>query len=68
MGSKGVGLGAAVGQRNHRNPRHPVKLACLMTRVGAPPGDTSSVGSVIADLSFRADEITAATDFLFSGY
>ncbi|MFN7009042.1 MAG: CcdB family protein [Allorhizobium sp.] len=28
----------------------------------------SAVGPSIADLSNRADEITAATDFLFSGY
>lgn len=35
-------------------------------RLSALPA--SEIGSVIADLSNRADEITAATDFLFSGY
>lgn len=51
------------------NPRHIIdgeSFAMLTQFITTVP--TSVIGPSIADLSHKADEITAATDFLFQGF
>ncbi len=42
------------------------KYVMATQRLSALP--TSEIGALVADLSHRSDEITAATDFLFQGF
>ncbi|KPF47449.1 CcdB family protein [Rhizobium sp. AAP43] len=62
-------LGDVATQIPHLNPRFTVDgegFAMLTQFISTVPA--SEIGPSIANLSHKADEITAATDFLFQGF
>ncbi|MGE6739712.1 CcdB family protein [Allorhizobium pseudoryzae] len=56
----------SIGRMNPRFDINGQRYVMATQRMGAI--STSEIGALVADLSPRADDITAATDFLFQGF